>query len=120
MSNPVDLVDRYIALWNEPDALRRQALVKETWTESATYLDPLAQSSGHAGIAAMIQAVQEHFPGHRFRRAGAVDSYQDRIRFSWELAPEGGAAIAKGTDFGVLAADYRLEAVTGFLDQVPG
>ena len=35
------------------------------------------------------------------------------------LAPEGAPAVAKGTDFGVVAADQRLQAVTGFLDQVP-
>lgn len=119
MNESHDLVDRYIASWNETDATRRQALVAKTWTEGATYLDPLAESRGHDAIAAMIQAVQAQFPGLRFRRAGSVDTYRDRIRFSWELAPEGGEAVAKGTDFGVIAADSRLAAVTGFLDQVP-
>ncbi len=42
----------------------------------------------------------------------------DRIRFAWELAPEGGAAIAKGVDFGVVAGD-RLQSITGFIDQAP-
>lgn len=120
MNNVTDLIDRYIAAWNETDAERRRDLIAQTWTETASYIDPLMQAEGRAGIDAMIQGVQERFPGHRFRRTGEVDAYQDRVRFSWELGPEGGAAVAGGTDFGVVAAGDRLQAVTGFLDQVQG
>jgi hypothetical protein len=119
MNNLTDLIDRYIAIWNETDRTRRRDLIARTWTENASYLDPHMEGSGQDGIDAMIQGVQERFPGYRFRRAGAVDAYRDRVRFAWELAPEGGPAVAKGTDFGVVAADQRLQAITGFLDQVP-
>jgi hypothetical protein len=118
VNNPTELVDRYIASWNETDAGRRRDLVAGVWMENANYVDPLMKSDGHAGIDAMIAAVQERFPGHRFRRLGEVDAHNDRIRFAWELAPGDGDAIASGTDFGVLA-DGRLRAVTGFLDRVP-
>ncbi|HKU94920.1 MAG TPA: nuclear transport factor 2 family protein [Vineibacter sp.] len=118
MSNHVDLVDRYIAIWNETDADRRRALIARTWTENASYLDPLMQSDGHTGIDTMIAGVQTKFPGHRFSLTGKVDAYQDRVRFSWALAPEGGPALVKGTDFAVIE-EGRLQAVTGFLDQVP-
>jgi len=77
------------------------------------------QSEGHAGIDAMIQAVQAQFTGQQFRLTGAVDGHHDRIRFSWELAPEGGPAVVAGTDFGVVAADGRLQTITGFLDHTP-
>ena len=120
MSERTDLIDRYIAIWNETDAARRRDLIARTWTEQASYLDPLMQGDGQAGIDAMIAAVQQRFPANRFRRAGAVDGYQDRVRFSWELAPEGGEPIVKGTDFALVAADDRLQAVTGFIDQMPG
>lgn len=119
MSNHTDLVDRYIAAWNETDAGRRRDLIARTWTEGASYLDPLMRSDGHAGIDAMIAGVQAKFPGHRFSLAGKVDAVEDRVRFCWALAPDGGPALVKGTDFAVVA-DGRLQAVTGFLDQVPG
>ena len=117
MSNHTDLVDRYIAAWNETDAARRRALIERTWTETATYLDPMLESERQAGIDTMIQQVQTRFPGHRFRRTSEVDAHHDRIRFTWELAPEGGPAVVKGTDYGVVAADQRLQAITGFFDQ---
>ena len=119
MSNFIDLIDRYIAIWNETNVERRRDLIAQTWTETATYVDPLIQAEGHAGINEMIQAVQERFPGYRFRRTSNVDAHNDRVRFKWELAPEDGLpALAGGVDFGVIVGG-RLQAITGFLDFAP-
>ena len=117
MSDHTDLIDRYIDAWNETDGMRRRDLIARTWTEAASYVDPVMQGEGHGGIDAMIQGVQDRFPQHRFRRTGNVDAHHDRVRFSWELAPEGGPAVVVGTDFGLLGPDDRLHAVTGFFDQ---
>jgi len=88
------------------------------WTENSTYLDPLMSGEGRGGIDAMIQGVQAQFPGLLFRRTSDVDAHNDRVRFAWELGPEGGAALAGGVDFGVIAGD-RLQAITGFFDFAP-
>jgi hypothetical protein len=119
MSTHTDLIDRYFAIWNETDPTRRRSLIAKTWTEQANYLDPLMQGDGQAGIDAMIQGVQQRFPEHQFRRTGDVDSHHDRVRFSWELRANGGALVVDGTDFAVVAADGRLQTVTGFLDHAP-
>ena len=63
-------------------------LIAETFSEDASYVDPLMASEGHAAINGMVRAMQERFPGYRFRRAGSVDGHHDRIRFGWELAAE--------------------------------
>jgi len=118
MSEFNDLVERYIAVWNEVDPDQRQRLIAETFSEGASYVDPLMASEGHAAINGMVRAVQERFPGYRFRRAGAVDGHHDRVRFRWELATEGGPVVAKGTDFATVAS-ARMTAVTGFIDQAP-
>lgn len=119
MSTHTDLIDRYFAIWNETDPMRRRSLIANTWTEQANHLDPLMQGDGQAGIDAMIEGVQERFPGHRFHRTGEIDSHHDRVRFSWELRANGGALVVEGTDFAVVAADGRLQTVTGFLDHAP-
>jgi hypothetical protein len=118
MSNFTDLVDRYIAIWNESDDERRRDLIARTWTEDSTYLDPMVRGEGRGGIDAMIRGVQAQFPGLLFRRTSEVDAHNDRVRFAWELGPEGGPALAGGVDFGVVVGD-RLQAVTGFLDFAP-
>jgi len=118
MGNFTDLVDRYIAIWNETDDERRRNLIARTWTEDSTYLDPLMGGEGRGGIDAMIRGVQAQFPGLLFRRTSEVDAHNDRIRFAWELGPEGGPALAGGVDFGVIVGD-RFQTITGFLDFAP-
>jgi hypothetical protein len=119
MNHAADLIDRYIAAWNETDAPRRAGLIARTWTPDARYRDPLMQGEGHAGIDAMVQAVQQRYPGHLFRRVGEVDALHDHLRFSWSLGAPGEPPIARGTDFAVVAEDGRLRTVTGYLDAVP-
>ena len=117
--NPQDTAARYVAAWNETDPDRRRALVSALWTEDATYGDPVMQGQGHGSIEALIAGVQARFPDFRFAVSGRPDGYGDRLRFSWDLGPEGGEAVVQGTDFATLAGDGRLQAVVGFLDRVP-
>ena len=114
-----DIVDRYIATWNEADDAKRRELVAQTFAAGARYVDPLVSSAGHAGIDAMIHTVQGQFPGLVFVRAGKADQHGRYLRFSWKLGPVGGEAVAGGTDFAVVDLEGRLDSVTGFLDFVP-
>jgi hypothetical protein len=118
MTKTTDLIDSYIAMWNETDARRRRDLIARVWTDNASYLDPLMQGEGHGGIDSMVSGVQQRFPGHRFRLTSEVDAHHDRVRFGWELASEQGPPLVRGVDFGVIAGD-RLQTITGFLDQMP-
>jgi hypothetical protein len=111
------VVDGYIAIWNETDPARRRELIAQTWTEDATYVDPMMAGEGPDGIDAMIAGAQSQFPGHRFKLSAGPDAHNDRVRFAWELyGPDGGAAVAAGTDFATVSSDGRLRAVTGFLE----
>jgi hypothetical protein len=113
------LIDNYIAVWNEGDPERRRALIAQTWTDDASYVDPLMTGAGPDGIDEMIATAQQQFPGHRFELAGAPEAHHDRVRFTWHLKPAaGGDSIAIGTDFGIVAEDGRLRSVTGFLEPV--
>ncbi|MGN6667631.1 MAG: nuclear transport factor 2 family protein [Trinickia sp.] len=114
-----ELVERYIAAWNETDAERRRALIAQTWAHDASYVDPLMAGDGHDSIDAMIGAVHERFPHHEFRLSGGADGFNRYVRFSWQLIAPGGEAIVKGSDFGVVDAAGRFASVTGFLDAVP-
>ena len=76
------VVDGYIAAWNETDPERRRRLVAETFTEDATYLDPLMSGEGTEGIDAMVAAAQQHYPGHRFELTHGPDAHNDRVRFA--------------------------------------
>ncbi|MFF8946111.1 nuclear transport factor 2 family protein [Streptomyces sp. NPDC014864] len=113
-------VARYFEAWNAtgPQALAKA--VAAAWTPDGTYTDPLADVGGHEGIAAVIAAAQEQFPGFSFRLAGSVDGHHDTARFSWELVSDAdGTAPVAGSDVITLDGEGRILAVLGFLDRVP-
>jgi SnoaL-like protein len=119
MADVTATVEGYIDSWNETDPDRRRAIIARVWTEDASHVDPLAAGEGHEGIDALVAGVQERLPGTRFSLAGAPDRHHDRVRFTWHLtAAAGGDPLAVGIDFGTVAADGRLRAVTGFLEPV--
>ena len=114
---PAELATRYLQAWNEADPRRRRALVGEVFAVDASYVDPLAAVAGHDGVDALIAGMQAKFAGARFALKGTPEGHHDRIRFSWTLGlPD--RKLAEGTDIAVLAADGRLQGVTGFLDYV--
>ncbi|MEU9479348.1 nuclear transport factor 2 family protein [Streptomyces sp. NPDC048191] len=111
---------RYFEAWNAtaPEALRKA--VAAAWTADGGYTDPLADVRGHEGIAAVIAAVHEQFPGFVFRPLGVVDGHHDTARFAWELVSEAdGSAPVAGSDVVTLDDEGRIRQVLGFLDRVP-
>ncbi|MEU6556547.1 nuclear transport factor 2 family protein [Streptomyces sp. NPDC046915] len=111
---------RYFEAWNatEPEALAKA--VAAAWTADGSYTDPLADVSGHEGIAAVIAGAHGQFPGFVFRPLGAVDGHHDTARFAWELVNEAdGSAPVAGFDVVTLDAEGRIRSVLGFLDRVP-
>ena len=117
MTDPTELIDRYVAMWNETDADSRRRLIALIWSEDCVHVDPLARVERQDGIDGMVQAVQARFPGHRFRRTGPVAAEAHRVRFAWELAAPDGTVPVRGIDDGTLAADgRRLQTVTALFE----
>ena len=116
-TDTASVVDGYIAVFNEADTERRRALIADTFTPDATYLDPIMAGDGADGIDAMVAGVHQQFPGHRFELTQGPDAHHDRVRFAWRLlAPGGDQEVGRGVDFATVADDGRLRAVTGFLE----
>jgi hypothetical protein len=116
--NVTSVVDGYLAAYGEPDAARRAERIQAAWAPDGQLIDPPATGDGHEGIAALAEALQQQFPGHRFRRTSAVDAHHDHLRFAWELVGPGGDAVLTGLDVGELAGDGRLRRITGFFGEL--
>ena len=115
-----DVIERYIASWNQTDPHLRRKLVDEVWAQDATYIDPLAEARGRDAIDATIAAVQAQFPGLTFTLLDSVDTHHRQARFTWALGPADGEPVAEGFDVAVSGPDGRLATVLGFLDKIPG
>lgn len=110
------IADRYLAVWNERDDITRRARVAQLFAADATYADPMMHGSGIDGIDAMIATAQRQFPGLRFSLHGTPDGHNNVVRFSWTLAADGAAPVARGSDVAYIDGRGRLLKVTGFLD----
>ena len=118
MSDIQNLVERYIAAWNETDPAARRSLLDEVVAADARYTDPLADVTGRDGLDAVIGAVQAQFPGLVFT-LGPVDAHHHIARFTWQLGPAGGEALVIGFDVAAVGEDGLIAGVLGFLDKVP-
>ncbi len=113
-------VERYIAVWNEPDAERRREAVRALWQEDASHLSRTIEAIGHAGIEVRVANAYEKWvreEGNIFRLRDGVDGHHDTIKLRWEMLPaEGGDVISIGFDFLVLGGDGRIRAGYQFIE----
>ncbi len=114
-----EIIERYIAAWNETDPVRRRGLVDSLWAPDGSYTDPVAEVRGRAEIDGLIGAVQGQFPGLVFRLSGPVDANHNQARFTWHLGPSGDEPIVIGFDVAVTDETGQIRSVHGFLDKVP-
>ena len=113
------LVDAHLAAYCEPDAARREALVREHWNQRGRLVDPPLEASGHAGIADQGATLLAQFPGHRFERTTGLDMHHDFIRYGWRLVDPAGQPVLAGVDFMEVDVDGRIGRVVGFFGAEP-
>lgn len=114
-SNTEKLIDRYCAVWSQPDAAERERLLGEVWAERATYTDPTVHTDTPQALLAHIAGVHAQYPGMRVERTSRVDCHHGLARFHWRAVPADGVSLPEGVDFVRLSADgERLLSVAGF------
>jgi hypothetical protein len=115
-----EFVDRYVALWNEPDAALRRKSVAELFAEDAVHLAQSKDARGHDAIAAVVAEANEEFVqngGFVFRSRRNADGIHNVVRFNWEMVPAGGGKVmGVGFDFVILGQDGRIQADYQLMD----
>jgi hypothetical protein len=125
-----ELAEKYLALWNEPDADRRRRMIAELWAENGKHvLQPpqeiraiaaqpgigmtaILAAQGYEEIEARATSVYEHWirsQGFSFRGRDDADRLGDVVKLHWDAVAEDGTVIAVGLSFLVLATDGRIE-----------
>jgi len=113
-----NFLNRYMAMWHEPDAVKRRALVEDLWAGDAENLTRNFTVRGTEAIVARVAKAHEEWvarQGFIFRPGGPTDGHNHLIRFTWEMVPRaGGAAQARGLDIFVLDEDGRIRSLYQF------
>jgi len=63
MSDVNELVEGYLAMWNETDPVARSVVSERIWESDATYTDPLVVAEGREVIESVVGGVQEQVSG---------------------------------------------------------
>jgi hypothetical protein len=124
-----ELAEKYVALWNEPDADRRRRMIAELWTEDGRHiLQPpqeiraiaaqpgiamtaILKAEGYEEIAARATSVYEHWVGSEglsFRGRDDADRLGDVVKLHWEAVAKDGTVFGVGLSFLVLAGNGRI------------
>lgn len=120
MSYASELVDRYVALWNEPDNQRLRQAISELFTDDAAHLTPTLEAHGHPGLERRVRSAFERFVGNGryiFTPISNVDSHHGTVKFNWAMRPaNGGDVVAVGFDFLLLDSDGRIRVDYQFIE----
>ena len=128
MDNVKELVDRYTAIWNEPDPDRRREGVAQLWSEDAVQIleppqevreaaaglevTPTFQARGHRELEARVTRAYEEFvatAGNSFRPQNHGKRLADVVTWRWEMVTNTGEVAGGGLEFVVLGADGRIQ-----------
>jgi hypothetical protein len=134
MTNPNELADRYVAIFNEPDPERRHGAVQELWSAGAVQvlnppeevrdaaaamaMSPIFESRGHAELEARVASAVEQFGSkYEFRRSGEAARLQDVLTFRWEaILRDSGEPDGSGRHVFMLDPDGRIRLDYLFVD----
>ena len=116
-----DLIDRYCAVWSDPDPGRRAALLAEVWAAGATYTDPTVHARTAAELLAHIGRVVARRPGSKVVRTSAVDVHHGFARFAWHVVQADGSSLPEGLDVAELTPDGKhIARIVAFFGPLGG
>src|SRR5262249_34540252 len=130
--NVTELVETYVNLWNEPDAQRRRAAVRELWApggrqvllppgamreqaEALGFPAATLEVRGHAELDFRVERSYAEFiaPGqYAFRLRDAPVRVGDAVTFTWDMVPNAGG----GREVLLLDVDGRIVVDYQFID----
>lgn len=106
------LIDRYVAVWNEPDPGARRRAITELWAEDGAQYTETTVHRGRDGVEARITGAHDQFVATgAFVFAAAEDgvAHHDAVTFTTHMVPAGGGApVWSGTVFVLLDRDGRI------------
>ena len=121
-----EVVLAYIEAWSTLDAASRRELLDMSLADDGSYTDPAYEVRGKEELADLIgrslsgEAYDGAGAGARTPISSGVAQHHGMFRFNWALIePQERQILLEGMDFVELAADGRLQRITGFFGAFP-
>lgn len=107
-----DLVEGYVALWNEPDGELRRAAIASLWRPDGVHYVKEREARGYAALQQRVAGSHEknvRDNGNRFRARPGAQRLRDVVTFNWEMLPrDSETVLAVGLEFLVLDVDNHI------------
>jgi hypothetical protein len=110
------LVQRFVSVWNEPDARVRRVTIETLWTPDGRHLMGSQDVQGYDALAERVAASHDRSVvqgGNIFRPATAIQTLADVVKFRWDMARKSngevvsaGVGILKIKPEGRIICDY--------------
>jgi hypothetical protein len=138
MDQSVDLVERYVAMWNEGDPDARREAIQTLWARDGAHMlqppeeilraaaaigfrDPVLTARGHDALEARVSRAYDEFvaPGEfRFRPRSDAMRLADVVTFGWEMVSTAdGEVTAAGREFLILNERGQIRSDYQFITQ---
>jgi len=134
--NPRELVGRYVAVWNEPDAELRRKAIHDLWTENGVHIlqppqeirkaaaglgftSTTLEARGYDALEVRVTRAYQEFvaPGEfTFNPRDNADRLDNVVKFNWEMVPSGGEVAGVGLEILVLDEDGRIKTDYQFIE----
>ncbi len=116
----VDFVERYVTLWNEPDAKLRRRTIKDLWTAEGANYTQASQAVGHDALYARVTAAYEDYVGsgkYFFRTHLPPASHHGVVKVTWEMVTVPDEEVASiGIEFLALDDQGRISSDHQFIE----
>jgi hypothetical protein len=117
----LDFVDRYVALWNEPDADVRRSIIEDLWTPDGANYTPSTQAEGYDALDVRVTSSYEAYVGsgkYTFRSHLPPVGHHGVVKVTWEMVTVPENEIASiGVEFLALDDEGRIASDHQFIVQ---
>ena len=121
MQTPTQLIDRYVALWMEPDTDKRRTEIVALWSPDGIHYSPSHTCHGYQALEQRVTGSYQRSiaPGvNYFRSAGNVQTHHNVVRFNWHMARKtDDHIVAVGSELFVLDDEGRIAADYQFIER---
>ena len=108
-----------VHVFNERDADRRRAALREFYTEDATLYDPETVATGREAISGAVNNLHLSLPpDFVFTATGHAVGHNGAARLFWRAGPPDGPVAVTGTDVAHIEGG-RIKSLYVFVDPAP-
>lgn len=104
----------YIAMWNEPDADRRRALMEQCWAERGRLVTRISVLDGREALWKSMGGFHTDPRGLRAKLTTVIDAGETVFRFAGIVAAPDGASLGEAYDVGEIGADGKIVVLYTF------